>query len=131
MLLEHLDFQVADFPASAAFYDVVLGALGCVRLLDYTPKAIGYGHPQGEAEFWISNYDGDPALFRESHVAFRASSREQVNAFEAAAVNSGVEVLHAARAWPEYEGGRLVEYYAAFVRDPDGNNVEAAYLRFS
>jgi predicted lactoylglutathione lyase len=57
----------------------------------------------------------------ESHIAFGAANREAVGAFFKAAVARGAEVLHEPRVWPEYHDG----YYGAFVRDPDGNNVEA------
>ncbi len=59
--------------------------------------------------------------FRESHIAFSAVSREAVDRFFAAARSIGAEALHEPRVWPEYHPG----YYGAFVRDPDGNNVEA------
>jgi catechol 2,3-dioxygenase-like lactoylglutathione lyase family enzyme len=59
--------------------------------------------------------------FRESHLAFMAASREAVREFFAAATGAGAEVLHEPRIWPEYHAS----YYGAFVRDPDGNNVEA------
>jgi predicted lactoylglutathione lyase len=54
-------------------------------------------------------------------IAFIAPSREAVQAFFDAAVAGGAEVLHAPRVFPEYHES----YYGAFVRDPDGNNVEA------
>jgi hypothetical protein len=50
-----------------------------------------------------------------------AADRETVRAFFAAATGRGAEVLHEPRVWPEYHAN----YYSAFVRDPDGNNVEA------
>lgn len=59
--------------------------------------------------------------FRESHIAFSAPSRVAVDEFVAAAIAHGAEVLHEARVWPEYHPN----YYGGFVRDPDGNNVEA------
>jgi catechol 2,3-dioxygenase-like lactoylglutathione lyase family enzyme len=59
--------------------------------------------------------------FRESHIAFAASDPAAVRAFFAAAAGTGAEVLHEPRLWPEYHAS----YYGAFVRDPDGNNVEA------
>ncbi|HRE00111.1 MAG TPA: VOC family protein, partial [Ilumatobacteraceae bacterium] len=71
-------------------------------------------------DFWISEFDSGEG-FRESHIAFAASSRELVDAFFAAAVGHGAAVLHEPRLWPEYHP----DYYGAFVRDPDGNNVEA------
>lgn len=81
--------------------------------------AIGYG-PPGKPDFWISQFDSGEG-FRESHIAFVAKDRAAVRAFESAAVATGAEVLHSARVWPEYHP----TYYGAFVRDPDGNNVEA------
>jgi catechol 2,3-dioxygenase-like lactoylglutathione lyase family enzyme len=59
--------------------------------------------------------------FRECHIACSAPDRAAVDAFLAVAKGVGAEVLHEARVWPEYHPG----YYGAFVRDPDGNNVEA------
>ena len=58
---------------------------------------------------------------REVHIAFVAPDRAAVRAFFAAAVATGAQVLHEPRVWPEYHP----DYYGAFVRDPDGNNVEA------
>ena len=82
-------------------------------------QVVGFGverHP----EFWLGPRDSGTG-FRESHLAFTAGSRPAVDAFFAAAVAAGAEVLHEPRVWPEYHS----TYYAAFVRDPDGNNVEA------
>ena len=59
--------------------------------------------------------------FRESHIAFTAPDRDAVHAFFEAARSAGAEVLHEPRVWPEYHA----TYFGAFVRDPDGNNVEA------
>jgi catechol 2,3-dioxygenase-like lactoylglutathione lyase family enzyme len=80
---------------------------------------IGYGVPP-RPDFWIApQQTGDG--FRESHVAFSAPNRDAVRAFVDAAVAHGAEVLHQPRVWPEYHAN----YYGGFVRDPDGNNVEA------
>jgi catechol 2,3-dioxygenase-like lactoylglutathione lyase family enzyme len=117
-MLDHLSIQCADVAASAAFYDVVLGPLGGTRVVDFG-EAIGYGVPP-MPDFWLgprSTGDG----FRESHIAFTAPNRAAVDDFLAAAVGLEAEVLHEARVWPEYHPN----YYGAFVRDPDGNNVEA------
>ena len=117
-MLDHLSVQCSDFAASAAFYDGVLATLGGSRIMEFGPS-IGYGMA-GKPDFWISQQQtGDG--FRESHIAFAAPDRAAVRAFFDAAVAAGAEVLHEPRAWPEYHPG----YYAAFVRDPDGNNVEA------
>jgi catechol 2,3-dioxygenase-like lactoylglutathione lyase family enzyme len=79
---------------------------------------VGYG--VAKPEFWIGPRETGEG-FRESHIAFSAPDRATVQAFEAAAVAQGAEVLHPARLWPEYHR----DYYGTFVRDPDGNNVEA------
>lgn len=117
-MLDHLGIQCADMAASAAFYDTVLEPLGGARLMDFG-VAIGFGVPP-MPDFWISEFNSGEG-FRESHVAFSASSRATVRAFFEAAVSAGAEVLHEPRVWPEYHES----YYGAFVRDPDGNNVEA------
>ncbi|MCB0941921.1 MAG: hypothetical protein KDB72_16985, partial [Mycobacterium sp.] len=57
------------------------------------------------------------------HVAFTAADSGAVDAFYATALGLGAESLHAPRLWPEYHPG----YYGGFVRDPDGNNVEAVF----
>ncbi|AEV88356.1 glyoxalase [Actinoplanes sp. SE50] len=120
-MLDHVGFQCADLAASAAFYDAVLAPLGASRQMDFQ-VAIGYGN--GHPDFWISTLtEGDG--FRESHIAFGAADRAAVDAFFAAAVASGAEVLHEPRLHPEYHE----HYYGAFVRDPDGNNVEAVCHR--
>ena len=116
-MLDHLGIQCTDIAASAEFYDAVLGTLGHRRLMDFG-GAIGYGTTA--PDFWIGAQEtGDG--FRESHIAFSAPDRDTVQAFFDAAVALGAEVLHEPREWPEYHPG----YYGAFVRDPDGNNVEA------
>jgi catechol 2,3-dioxygenase-like lactoylglutathione lyase family enzyme len=117
-VLDHVGMQCVDIAASAAFYDAVLAPLGAERIMDFG-KAIGYGIPP-HPDFWISQQaTGDG--FRESHLAFTAADRATVRAFFDAAVAAGAEVLHGPRLWPEYHAS----YYGAFVRDPDGNNVEA------
>jgi catechol 2,3-dioxygenase-like lactoylglutathione lyase family enzyme len=117
-VLDHLGIQCTDIAASAAFYDAVLAPLGAKRLMDFG-EYIGYGI-EPKPDFWIGRHDtGDG--FRESHIAFAAPDRATVRLFFETAVAVGAEVLHEPREWPEYHPN----YYGAFVRDPDGNNVEA------
>jgi catechol 2,3-dioxygenase-like lactoylglutathione lyase family enzyme len=117
-MLDHLSIQCADVKASAAFYDAVLGTLGGSRVMDFG-EFIGFGVAPNPV-FWIGpRTTGDG--FRESHIAFAAPDRAAVRAFFNVAVATGAEVLHAPRVWTEYHPS----YYGAFVRDPDGNNVEA------
>lgn len=120
-MIDHLGINCSDLARSAAFYDAVLGFLGHTRVVDFA-VAIGYG--TGGPEFWIgAQPDSGPASGpnREIHVAFTAGSADAVREFFAAAVAQGAEVLHEPRHWPEYHD----QYFGAFVRDPDGNNVEA------
>ena len=121
-MLDHLSVQCADLAASAAFYDAVLAPLGGQRLMT-DGDAIGYGVPPGP-DFWIGRQTTGEG-FRESHIAFTAPDRASVRAFFDAAVAQGAEVLYEPRVWPQYHA----DYYGAFVRDPDGNNVEAVCLR--
>ena len=104
--------------ASSSFYDAVLAPLGGTRIMEFG-DVIGYGIPPTPA-FWIGPATSGEG-FRESHVAFAAPDRDAVIAFCDAAVVAGAEVLHEPRVWPEYHAN----YFGAFVRDPDGNNVEA------
>ena len=120
-MLDHLGLLVQDVAASAAFYDAVLAPLGGRRVLDFG-EAVGYGVDQ--PMFWISRAD-PPIPGPQIHVAFTAPDRVTVVRFFEAAVAAGAEVLHAPRVWPEYHEA----YFGAFVRDPDGNNVEAVSHR--
>lgn len=117
-MLDHLSIQCTDADASAAFYDRVLATIGGQRIMEFGP-VIGYGVPP-MPNFWVGPVTtGDG--FRESHIAFTAPDRAAVRSFFEAATAMGAEVLHEPRLWPEYHPS----YYGAFVRDPDGNNVEA------
>lgn len=117
-MLDHVSIQCADVSSSAAFYDAVLAPLGGGRVLDFG-EVIGFGIAQ-KPDFWVGPRTTGEG-FRESHIAFTAPDRAAVQAFFEAAVAAGAEVLHEPRVWPEYHPN----YYGAFVRDPDGNNVEA------
>ena len=117
MLLDHLSIQCTDVTASMAFYDTVLATLGASRQREIG-EVIGYG--VGRPTFWLGPLrSGEPN--REIHIAFVANDRAAVRAFFDAAVGLGATVLHEPRVWPEYHP----TYYGGFVRDPDGNNVEA------
>jgi catechol 2,3-dioxygenase-like lactoylglutathione lyase family enzyme len=117
-MLDHLSIQCTDLDASRAFYDAVLAPLGGGRIMDFG-EMTGYGRDR-KPTFWVGALrTGEPN--REAHIAFAAPDRAAVRAFFDAAVAAGAEVLHEPRVWPEYHPG----YYGAFVRDPEGNNVEA------
>ncbi len=117
-MIDHISIQCADVTASAAFYDAVLATIGGHRVMDFG-EVIGFGTPP-MPDFWIGPRATGEG-FRESHLAFRAPDRAAVRAFHESAVATGAEVLHEPRVWEEYHP----DYYGVFVRDPDGNNVEA------
>jgi catechol 2,3-dioxygenase-like lactoylglutathione lyase family enzyme len=120
VVIDHFGINCSDLSKSKGFYDRVLGVLGYTRQMDYE-VAIGYGR-DGKPDFWIADGKGMGAN-REIHVAFQAADTDAVKAFYDAALGLGAESLHAPRLWPEYHPG----YFGAFVRDPDGNNVEAVF----
>lgn len=116
-MLDHLSIQVADVESAAHFYDTVLAPLGGRRILEFD-GAIGYG--TNRPVFWLGPVTTGGTA-REAHIAFVAPDRAAVTAFFDAAVAADAEVLHEPRVWPEYHA----DYFGAFVRDRDGNNVEA------
>ena len=118
-MIDHFGINCSDFDKSKLFYDRVLGVLGFTRQMDFG-EAIGYG-TDGHPAFWIAGADLGPN--REIHVAFQAADADAVRAFYDAAIEFGAESLHEPRLWPEYHSN----YFGAFVRDPDGNNVEAVF----
>ncbi|MFI6768182.1 VOC family protein [Streptomyces sp. NPDC050355] len=120
-MLDHIAIQVHDIAASAAFYDAVLAPLGGERKKQFGEN-ISFG-VTGHPLWLVPATDAAPA--RELHIAFAAADRAAVDGFHAAALAVGAEVLHAPRLWPEYHES----YYGSFVRDPDGNNVEAVCHR--
>ena len=120
-MIDHVSLQVSNVPASTAFYEAVLAPLE-IRPGHRDGAAVGLFGP-GSGSFWIS--PAERAEDRELHLAFSARSRDEVDAFHRAAVALGAEVLHAPRLFPEYDA----DYYAAFVRDPDGHNIEAVCRR--
>ena len=121
-VLDHLSIQCSEVARSAAFYDAVLAPLGGHRVMDFG-EVIGFG--VGDVpDFWIGPVTTGGEC-REAHIAFSAPDRAAVRAFFDAAVATGAEVLHEPRVWPEYHAS----YYGGFVRDPDGNNVEAVCHR--
>jgi len=126
-MLDHLALQVQDVEAARDFYVDVLGPLGVREAMRYERPAgtvVGLCGPEGFPKFWLGPLSG--AGSREVHVAFTAPDRAAVDAVHVAAIGSGAEVLHPPRVWPEYHPG----YYGVFLRDLDGNNVEAVHHTF-
>lgn len=120
-MLHHVSVGVADVERAAAFYDAVLGALGYKRSAQYLPYAIGYG--EGNSEFWIQlpHDQRAPSVGNGAHIGFSARSKEAVQKFHAAAVQNGGTDEGEPGPRPDYGP----DYYGAFVRDPEGNKIEA------
>jgi glyoxalase/bleomycin resistance protein/dioxygenase superfamily protein len=111
-VLDHLDVHAADFDESVRFYETVLTPLGI-------PK---WSQSEGEACFTRVNVvDREPAT-RDLHLCFVARSHEEVDAFHRTGVEAGFR-SNGAPGYRDYDAG----YYAAYLLDPDGNNVEALY----
>lgn len=123
-MIDHVGFAVSDLKASRAFYDAALGALGLAVIMEVGPHqtesggaAAGYGK-DGKPFFWI----GDNERPGEgTHVAFEVEDRPTVDAFYEAALAAGGKDNGAPGIRPHYHPN----YYAAFVFDPDGANIEA------
>jgi catechol 2,3-dioxygenase-like lactoylglutathione lyase family enzyme len=120
-MIDHISLAVRDIKAAEAFYTAVLAPLGLAKLRDSPNAAIGYGKKY--PEFWINHRAGMTAVETDSgvHVCLRAASTEAVDAFHVAALAGGGTCDGAPGLRPEYNE----RYYAAFIRDPDGNRIEA------
>ena len=121
-MIDHIGVQVADVETSMSFYLTTFGPLGMREVMRFPNGdsfVVGLSGPDGVPTFWLSA--GTGAETRELHLSFRAADRAVVHAVHEAARKAGAEVLHSPREWPEYHPG----YYAVFLRDPDGHNVEA------
>lgn len=117
-MIDHVGFTVSDYGAARAFYLAALKPLGFGMVMEF-PETGGLG-PEGKPVFWISGGASTaPAL----HVAFAASNAAAVRAFHAAALAAGGRDNGAPGLRPQYHPG----YYAAFVLDPDGHNIEAVF----
>jgi catechol 2,3-dioxygenase-like lactoylglutathione lyase family enzyme len=117
-MIDHTGIGVSDLARSASFYDAVLGALGLRRVVEIE-GGIAYG--TAYPVWWIDR--NHPAGVKQ-HTAFTAKDRAAVDAFHRAALAAGGRD-HGAPGLRSTEQGYPPGYYAAFVLDPDGNNIEA------
>lgn len=111
-VVDHLDLHVADLAESIRFYETVLAPLGIPKLYERANSAC----------FTHVNVVAQTPPTTNLHLCFWAESREQVDAFHAAAVAAGFR-SNGAPGYREHAPG----YYAAYLLDPDGNNIEALY----
>jgi catechol 2,3-dioxygenase-like lactoylglutathione lyase family enzyme len=119
-MIDHISIGVSDLDRSARFYEAALASLGLSRLVT-RPATVGFG--KSYPEFWINLRAGMSPVPPESgcHICLRTKSAGEVDAFHAAALNAGGTDDGA----PGLRPHDRVRYYAAFIRDPDGNRIEA------
>ena len=120
-MLHHVSVGVSDVARAAGFYDSVLAALGYKRVMEIPPYAVAYG--ADAPEFWVGlPANQSPATVGNGvHIGFKARSKGAVQAFHRAALAAGGTDDGAAGPRPDYGP----DYYGAFVRDLDGNKLEA------
>jgi len=125
MVIHHIDFAVTDFARSRAFYVATLAPLGIEVVMDIERndgrRLTGFGSPP-DPTFWIRAGNG---IGGRLHVAFLANSRSAVDAFHVAGLRAGGADNGGPGLRPRYAD----HYYAAFVLDPDGHNIEAVCRR--
>ena len=127
MIIDHVGFGVSDFEQAKAFYSAVLAPLDITLIIEVPPernagvRAAGFGRNRNP-DFWIGS---DGKTTPPMHVAFTAQSRAEVRAFYDAAMAAGATDNGPPGLRPRYHQ----DYYAAFVRDRDGHNIEAVCHR--
>ena len=118
-MIEHVSVPVSDYEKSKAFYQKLLAPVGYELLREYPPEAAGFC--EGEStSFWIAVKEEVVPI----HVALRGASKEVVQEFHKAGLAAGGTDNGA----PGFRTDYGPDYYAAFVLDPDGNNIEACYF---
>jgi catechol 2,3-dioxygenase-like lactoylglutathione lyase family enzyme len=115
-MIAHTTLAVSDYRKAKAFYTKVLATLGYSQNMEYG-KSAGFNDGKN-TDFWIS---AEKSVVP-THLAFQAKNRQQVEAFHKAAIASGTED-NGPPGYPDYSPG----YFAAFVLDADGNNIEAVW----
>jgi len=123
-MIDHIGFPVSDYARAKAFYEKALTPLGYTLIMEFGGEhtesgspACGFGR-DGKPDFWIGGEGGPKAGL---HVAIVANDRAAVDAFHKAALAAGGKDNGAPGLRPQYHPN----YYAAFVFDPDGHNIEA------
>jgi catechol 2,3-dioxygenase-like lactoylglutathione lyase family enzyme len=120
-MIDHISIAVRDLKNAEAFYAALLASLGMTKLREWPDAAVGFGKKY--PEFWINRRAAMDRIASDSgvHICLRASDAAAVDAFHAAALKAGGTSDGTPGLRKDYHGG----YYAAFIRDSDGNRIEA------
>lgn len=120
-MIDHVSIAVRDLKKAEAFYAALFAPLGMTRLREWPDAAIGFGKKY--PDFWINRREAMEPVAADSgvHICLRASDTAAVDAFHAAALAAGGTSDGAPGLRAKYHDN----YYAAFIRDPDGNRIEA------
>jgi catechol 2,3-dioxygenase-like lactoylglutathione lyase family enzyme len=127
-MIDHVSVAVCDLTKAEPFYTALLAPLGMRKLREWPNAAVGFGKKY--PEFWINRRTGMVRVAEDSgvHICMRATDTRAVEDFHAAALKAGGTSDGAPGLRKEYHSS----YYAAFIRDPDGNRIEAVtFLRES
>jgi catechol 2,3-dioxygenase-like lactoylglutathione lyase family enzyme len=125
-MIDHISIAVRDLTKGEPFYTALLAPLGMTKLREWPEAAIGFGKKY--PEFWINRREGMDRIAQDSgvHICLRAPDTAAVDAFHAAALSAGGTSDGAPGLRAKYH----TNYYAAFIRDPDGNRIEVVtFLR--
>ena len=122
-MIDHIGFSVSDYERAKAFYQTALAPLGYGLIMEVPAEVTGHAPAagfgaNGKPDLWIG---GEGGLQRPIHIAIAAQNRAAVDAFYRAAIAAGGKDNGAPGLRPHYHPN----YYAAFVLDPDGHNIEA------
>jgi catechol 2,3-dioxygenase-like lactoylglutathione lyase family enzyme len=120
-MIDHVSVAVRDLAKAQSFYTALLAPLGLAKLREWPDGAVGFGKKY--PEFWLNKRSAMEEVAQDSgvHICLRAPDTAAVDAFHATALKAGGTSDGAPGLRPEY----YARYYAAFIRDPDGNRIEA------
>jgi catechol 2,3-dioxygenase-like lactoylglutathione lyase family enzyme len=120
-VIDHVSANVSDLAEGKRFYEQALAPIGYEVKMEFEGAAVGFGPGDGMPDFWIGTRPDRGA----THVAFSAADRASVDAFYEAAIGAGGSDNGPPGLRPHYHE----TYYAAFVHDRDGNNIEVVCHR--
>ena len=120
-MLDHITITTKDFEKTISFYEKLLRTLGIQELVEYKNEVVGFG--KDKPFFWIGANDNRHPVSQNIHLGFVAENKDQVEEFYKVAIEQGATN----NGKPGYRVESHEGYYACFVLDFDGNNIEAVF----